>query len=249
MGQAKKDKIYIYGKHALKEALTSAPQAITKIFLANRDDAELEALIKKTGVSVGELSSASLENDASHQGVIGSVSPEKLARKYEEFFDKYTITPNSLFVFLNGLQDPQNVGAIIRSAAAFGASGVIMPEREQAPITGAVAKTSAGMVFRVPIITAGSVLDTIKDLKKRGFTVYGMEGESKNMIQNEAFAGPTVFIMGNESKGLEKELIELCDRLIAISMDPKCESLNVAVSAGIALYLRQLRFPHKSEKI
>ncbi|HRY62940.1 MAG TPA: TrmH family RNA methyltransferase, partial [Candidatus Paceibacterota bacterium] len=65
-----------------------------------------------------------------------------------------------------------------------------------------------------------------------------MEGESKNMIQNENFDGPTVFIMGNESKGLEKELISLCDKLIAIPMDPKCESLNVAVSAGIALFLK-----------
>jgi TrmH family RNA methyltransferase len=97
------------------------------------------------------------------------------------------------------------------------------------------------MVFRVPIITAGSILDTIKDLKNRGFTVYGTEGESKNMIQNEAFEGPTVFIMGNESKGLEPELISLCDRLVAIPMDPKCESLNVAVSAGIALYAKSLK--------
>jgi len=237
----KKDKIYIYGRHALKEALMSAPQAITKIFLADRNDVELEALIKKSGISVGELSSASIENDASHQGVIGSISPEKLIRKYEGFFEKYTVTPNSLFVFLDGLQDPQNVGAIIRSAVAFGASGVIIPEREQAPITGTVAKTSAGMVFRVPIITTGSVLDTIKDLKNKGFTIYGMDGESKNMIQDEAFNDPTVFIMGNESKGLSKEVFTVCDKLVSIPMDQKCESLNVAVSAGIALYTKRLK--------
>ncbi|HRY62977.1 MAG TPA: TrmH family RNA methyltransferase, partial [Candidatus Paceibacterota bacterium] len=178
MGQTKKDKIYIYGRHALKEALTNAPQAVTKIFLSDRDDAELEAIIKKTGTPVGELNIANIEKGASHQGVIASVAPDKLVIKYEEFFNSYKVSKTSLFVFLNGLQDPQNVGAIIRSAVAFGASGVIMPEKEQAPITGAVAKTSAGMVFRVPIISAGSKLDTIKDLKKRGFVIYGMEGES-----------------------------------------------------------------------
>lgn len=241
----KKEKTYIYGRHALKEALVSAPQAIIKIFLAKRDDAELESLIKHTGISVGESSVANIEKDASHQGIIASIDPDKITRGYDEFFQDYSATETSLFVFLNGLQDPQNVGAIIRSAAAFGASGIIMPRAEQAPVTGAVAKTSAGMVFRVPIISIGDKISTIKDLKKKGFKIYGMEGDSKNMIQDEKFEGPTVFVMGNESKGLEKELLDLCDKLIAIPMDPKCESLNVAVSAGIALYAKSL----KSNKI
>jgi 23S rRNA (guanosine2251-2'-O)-methyltransferase len=236
-----KDKIYIYGKHALKEALISAPQSITKIFLAKRDDPEIESLIKKEGVPVGELSAASVENDASHQGVIASISPEKLVRSYDDFFKDHTISHKSFFVFLNGLSDPQNVGAIIRSAAAFGASGVIMPRSEQAPITGAVTKTSAGMVFRTPIISIGDKVAAIKDLKEKGFTVYGMESESKNMIQDEKFEGPTVFVMGNESKGLESEVLDLCDRLVAIPMDPKCESLNVSVAAGIALYAKSIK--------
>lgn len=236
-----KDKIYIYGRHAIKEALVSLPSSIIKIFLANRNDAEIEGLIKKERILVGELSASSVEKNVSHQGIIASISPEKVVREYDEFFKDHTITSKSFFVFLNGLHDPQNVGAIIRSAAAFGASGIIMPRSEQAPITGAVAKTSAGMVFRIPIISVGDKIAAIKDLKIKGFTIYGMEGESKNMLQDEKFDRPTVFVMGNESKGLEKEILSLCDSLVAIPMDPKCESLNVAVSAGIALYVKYLK--------
>lgn len=232
----KKDKIYIYGRHALKEALMNSPQSVKKVFLANRKDSELEILLKNNRIPIGDLSAASSKDEASHQGIIASIDPEKILIDYDEFFKTYEVNDKSLFVILDGLQDPQNVGAIIRSAVAFGASGVLMPKTGQVSLTGAVAKASAGMLFNVPIITVGDIVTKMVDLKKRGFIIYGMDAHSSTDLLVETFEGPTIFIMGNESNGLGDNTKKQCDKLISIPMDSRCESLNVAVSAGILLY-------------
>lgn len=228
-------KVYIYGRHALKEALISAPGSVVKVFLANRNDAELEALLAKAGVPVGALSSSVTEKEASHQGIVANISPEKLFTDLPGAI-KVSGSRKISFVFLAGVQDPQNVGAIIRSAAAFGVSGVIMPKKEQAGITGAVAKASSGMIFRVPLISADDPAETLLGLKVKGFAIYGLDGTSKNRIDDEKFDQPAVFVMGNESSGIPREIGEICDRIVSIPMDPRCESLNVAVAAGITFY-------------
>lgn len=237
--------IYLYGKHALVEALENKPEAVKKIFLSpNVNDETISNLIKKTGVSVAVMSdkeAKTAEGGVSHQGVIAKISPENLVLSYENFISKLEVGKDTSLVLLSGLEDPHNVGAIIRSAAAFGVSGVLLPTKNQAPITGTVIKVSAGMVFRMPIISIESVDGAIKDLKQRGFKVYGMEGESKNSVINESFIAPSVFVMGNESHGIEKETLRLCDEAISIPMNPKCESLNVAASAAIVLYAWSLK--------
>ncbi|MEI6296731.1 MAG: 23S rRNA (guanosine(2251)-2'-O)-methyltransferase RlmB [bacterium] len=232
----KKEKIYIYGKHALMEALLNCPQAIDKVFLSLRGDLELEKIIKDKNIAIGTLNSAEVEKDAVHQGVIAKINLDKLLIKYEDFIKTTQISSKISFVFLGGLHDPHNVGAIIRSAAAFGISGVLIPKKEQAPITGAVAKVSAGMLFRIPIIEVKNSIETIKDLKNREFSIYGLEGTSNNYLDKEVFNTPTVFVMGNESRGLDKDIEELCTKKIAIPMNKRCESLNVAVSASVTFY-------------
>ena len=142
------------------------------------------------------------------------------------------------------LQDPHNVGAIIRSAAAFGVSGVLMPEHNQAPITGAVVKVSAGMAFRIPLVRIGNINTVIRDLKERGFWVYGLDGEAKTSIVDESFDAPTVFILGNESKGIREKTAELCDVMLSIPMHPQCESMNVASSTSVALYAWSAKHPN-----
>jgi 23S rRNA (guanosine2251-2'-O)-methyltransferase len=234
-------KIYVYGRHALTEALLHAPASIQKIFIASTmDDPKLRSLIHKSGILTAPLTAAvtprDITDDTSHQGVIGVVSSEGLVQSYDSFIEKLEISNDTSLVLLNGLHDPHNVGAIIRSAAAFGVAGVLMPEHNQAPITGAVIKVSAGMAFRVPLVQIGNVNHIIEDLKKRGFWVYGLAGEGAKKLGEETFTAPSLFVLGNESKGLREKTREHCDILLSIPMNPQCESLNVAASTAVALY-------------
>ena len=236
----KQDKVYIYGKHALTEALKNSPQSIKKVFLASENDKTLISLLAKNNISYGKLGKGELAGDVSedktHQGVIGLVSLDKLVISYEQFIKNLSITKDTCLVIMGELQDPHNVGAIIRSSAAFGIAGVLMPEHNQAPVTGAVVKVSAGMAFRVPLVRIGNINTVIRDLKDRGFWIYGLDGEAKTSIVDEQFDAPTAFILGNEAKGIREKTAELCDIMLSIPMHPQCESMNVASSTSVALY-------------
>ena len=241
-------KTYIYGNHALMEALRNTPHAIEKILLAPQgEDKEVRALAKSVNIPVVDLSPKTMPHDidlsAVHQGVIGLVSLGKLVREYREFIEGLKIGPDSALVILGEIQDPQNVGAIIRSAAAFGVAGVLIPEHNQAPITGTVVKVSAGMAFRVPLVSIGNVNTTARDLKERGFWIYGLEGDAPQNIATEKFDAPAVFIFGNEATGIRLKTRELCDILLSIPMNPRCESLNVSASAAVALYSWSAQHP------
>lgn len=235
-------KVYIYGRHAVAEALSSARKGVLKkVFLAPEvDDRELKELIRRSGVPISNLSGSKKASnsivDVSHQGVVGLVDTRRLTQPYKEFMDELTVNKNSMLVILGELHDPQNIGAIIRSAAALGAAGVLMPEHNQGRITGAVIKVSAGMAFRVPLVSIGNVNSTIKDLKEKGFWAYALDMGGKKKLQDEAFDAPTVFVFGNESAGVRQKTLEACDEILSISMKPECESLNVAASAAIAMY-------------
>ncbi len=232
---------YIYGKHVLKEALAHKPDAVKKVFLSpHLEDAELRELIKKRGIKAMELHDGAekkwLQDSASHQGVIALVAPEKITVPYEEFITSLVANADTALVLLDEIQDPHNVGAIIRAAAAFGIAGVLIPPHNQAPITGAVAKVSAGMVFRIPLVSIGNVNVTLRDLKARGFWIYGLLGGEGKSISQEKFDAPAVFVLGNEATGIRAKTREVCDILLSIPMHPQCESLNVAAAAAVAFY-------------
>ncbi len=155
---------------------------------------------------------------------------------YEEFVENLKITKDTAVVVLGEVQDPQNVGAIIRTCAAFGIAGVLIPDRRNAQVNATVIKVSAGMAFQVPLVTIGNVNEAIRDLKKRGFWTYGLDGSAKQSIHDENFEAPSAFILGNEANGIRQKTFENCDIPLVIPMAPKCESLNVAASAAVALY-------------
>ncbi len=236
----KPEKIYIYGKHALMEALRNAPHAVKKVFLASQSDAELMKLVNKAGIVPSTLGkgegAGDVDADKTHQGVIGLVSLEKLVRPYESFIKNLEVTKDTALVLMGELQDPHNVGAVIRSAAALGIAGVLIPEHNQAPVTGTVVKVSAGMAFRIPIVSIGNVNTVVRDLKEKGFWIYGLDGEATQSLNDEKFEAPMVFILGNEAKGIREKTRELCDVMMSIPMHPRCESMNVASSTAIALY-------------
>lgn len=252
--QTPQGKIYIYGKHALVEALQNAPKVIRKVFLA-RDmrDTELRALLQKNNISAAELATGKgkelVGRDTAHQGVIATMDPTTLLIPFDEFLA--TLPPIQSFLPSSGsstgsakialailaeVQDPHNVGAIIRSAAAFGLAGVLIPEHNQAGVTGAVVKASAGMVFRVPLVSIGNVNNTLKILKEKGFWIYGLAMDGKTALGVEAFDAPSVFVVGNEGAGIREKTIQACDVTLSIPMHARTESLNAAVSAAIVFY-------------
>ena len=234
------DKVYLYGKHALREALLAKPACVQKVFLdANaQQDSELTALLHKHSITANTMkqeAKSSGNEDAVHQGVIAVINVEKLYTPLEEIIN-WSDGAAPCFVLLDELHDPHNVGAIIRSAAAFGASAILMPEHNQSPITGTVIKTSAGMVFRIPIVKIGNVNQTVRLLKEKHMWSYGLVMNGDTQLKNAVFDTPTLFIVGNESTGIREKTLELCDVGLTIPMNPDCESLNASVAASVVLY-------------
>lgn len=236
----KQNKIYIYGKHAVMEAVRNAPRVVSKIYVASYvTDTELLRTIKDSGIPTSPLKSSKKSRDLSgtdaHQGVIGVVSLKNLMQSYEDFIKSIDINPDTALVVLGEIKDPHNVGAIIRSAAAFGVSGILIPRHKQAPVTGTVVKVSAGMAFTIPLVEIGNVNHVIRDLKQRGFRVFGLDGKADTAVNDESFDEPSVFILGSESAGIREKTSQLCDQLVSIPIEPQCESLNVAASSAVVL--------------
>ncbi|MCL4391756.1 23S rRNA (guanosine(2251)-2'-O)-methyltransferase RlmB [Patescibacteria group bacterium] len=235
------EKIYMYGRHALEEALAKAPHTVKKVFLSpEASERDLRENLSKRGIPFSIMKSNDAAHlvgkDASHQGVIAVVDPTSLVVDFSVFKKNLKPTEETILVLLDELTDPHNVGAVIRSAAAFGASGVLIPEHRQAPVTGAVVKVSAGMVFSVPLVSIGNVNYAIQDLKEMGFKTYGLVMNGSTNIADEPFDAPALFIVGNEGRGIREKTLELCDVRLRIPMDPVCESLNASVSAAVVLY-------------
>lgn len=202
-------------------------------------DTSLEKHLHVKGVKILALDTShlpkELDREAVHQGVVGVISSLKLVSDYKSFLDKLEVTPDTGLVILGEVQDPHNVGAIIRSAAAFGIAGVLIPEHNQAQVTGSVIKVSAGMAFKIPLVSVGNVNTALRDLKERGFWVYGLDETAEVSVSEEKFDRPSVFVMGNEGKGIREKTREACDILLKIPMHPRCESLNVSASAAVTL--------------
>lgn len=236
-----REKIYIYGKHALKEALAYRPKTVRKVYLSpTLKEKAITDLLAKNSVPValfkGNDVAKNVGTDAAHQGVIAVIDTSTLLTSFGDFMTTLEITSDTALILLNELEDPHNVGAIIRAGAAFGVSGILMPEHNQAPITGAVVKTSAGMAFRIPLVSIGNTNHTLRLLKDQFFKIYGLSMEGSRDLSQEHFDTPSVFIVGNESKGIREKTLELCDSTLRIPMHPRCESLNAAASAAVVLY-------------
>src|ERR1035437_6095866 len=197
--KASREKVYIYGKHALVEALVSMPHIIKKVFLSREaSDKELLELLEKHAIPHVPLATNKgkemVGRDASHQGVIAIMDPSALLMSFDDFIATLDTTKNPAIAILGEIHDPHNVGAIIRSAAAFGLSAVLIPEHHQAGVTGVVVKSSAGMAFRIPLVSIGNVNHTIKILKEKGFLIYGLAMDGKRILGIEKFDAPSVFI-------------------------------------------------------
>ena len=240
------DIVMIYGKHAVREAITTRPDVVRVVYLSEPDK-EILAQLSKLPILKKPLNQQKLPkgvpDDAVHQGYIAEIDTSKLVASFDAFMDGREITNDTAVVILGEVQDPHNVGAVIRSAAAFGITAVLFPEHRQAQINGTVIKVSVGTAFTVPLVLIGNINQTIEDLKERGFWVYGLSGEAEQSITAEGFEKPTAIILGNEAEGIRKKTLEHCDIPLRIPMTPNAESLNASAAAAVALYAWSTKHP------
>lgn len=231
---------FIYGKHAVREVLNERPDVVVEVYAAaDFSDEKILSLVEKNKVKLRVLNLKNpprgISSKATHQGIVAGIRADKLNVPYKEFKKTMKASPNTALLVLGEVQDPHNVGAVIRSAAAFGLAGVLIPPHNQAQITGTVVKVSVGMAFRIPLVTISNVNATLRDLKEEGFWVYGLEGDGTTTTVSEKYDRPSVFVLGNEGTGLRQKTKEVCDELISIPIHPQCESLNAAAATAIVL--------------
>lgn len=232
---------YVYGKHVLEEAMKNTPNVIEEVlFASNLQDDSLRHRMQETDIPVHTFGPkhppGGIDQDDAHQGVVVRIDTRKLTRSYDDFADELEVTLDTSLILLGEVQDPHNVGAVIRNAAAFDVDGVLIPRHNQAQVTPAVVKVSAGMAFRVPLVSIGNVNTTIRDLKERDFWVYGLSDEGQEPLPDQSFETPTVFVLGNESSGIREKTREHCDKMISIPISDNCDSLNAAASTAVTFY-------------
>jgi len=241
---------YIYGRNVVFEALTHVPKKILGIWLSPKvQDPELVRLARSANIQIHTLDEKKIKRNIgemnTHQGIAASIKTNSLTMSYREFIEKTEITEKTAIMILGEIQDPQNVGAIIRSAAAFGFTAVMIPQHNQSPVTGTVVKVSSGAAFTLPLVSIGNVNTVVEDLKKQGFWIYGLSGKKgTHSIAHEGFEKPSAFIIGNEGDGLRTKTSEHCDILLNIPMKNKIESLNAAAAASVVGFAWSTKHPN-----
>ena len=233
----------IWGRHSTEAALLGG-RPIHRIWCTPelRSSSKFFQILKESkasGVLVEEVSWSrlgQLTNGAVHQGIVLQIAASKtydlknLINACKAFGD------SSLLLALDGLTDPQNLGAIIRSAEALGAQGIILPQRRSAGLTGSVAKVAAGALEHLPVARVVNLNRSLEKLKNEGYTVIGLAEEGPSTLSEVKFQGPLVVVVGSEDKGISLITRRLCDQLVRIPLKGVTTSLNASVATSIFLY-------------
>src|SRR3954453_9143328 len=229
----------VTGRNPVVEALRAGIPASTLYVMSGASDDGIRESIKlatDAGVPLLEAGKAELDrltDRAVHQGIALQV-PEYNYAPHDDLLRRGT---PSLIVALDGVTDPRNLGAIVRSAAAFGAHGVLVPERRAAGVTAGAWKASAGTLSSVPVARATNLVRALKSYQSAGLFVAGLDARGGTGVDAlDASTGPLVLVVGSEGKGLSRLVADTCDLLVNIPMPGKAESLNAGVAASIALY-------------
>jgi 23S rRNA (guanosine2251-2'-O)-methyltransferase len=223
---------YIYGRNAVAVAIKSN-QNIDFISLSTRSGSmhKIVELAKENNIIIKTTTDEKLTKmceTTTHQGVVASIAAFEYA-DFEDFLNKESL------IILDGIQDPHNFGAIIRSAEVFGFEGIIIPKRGSVTLNATVFKTSAGAANIVPVAKVANLVQAIGELKKQGFWIYGADMDGDD-LRNTEISGKIALVIGAEGFGLSRLVKENCDCRISISMYGKINSLNASVAAAVCMY-------------
>lgn len=232
----------LVGRNAVTEAL-KAGRGINKILLANGDRegyiTEIAALAKERGIVVQYVERAKIEALAGghrHQGVLAYVAPVPYAELDDILKAAEEKGEAPFLVLLDELEDPHNLGALLRTADATGVHGILIPKRRSVSLNATVAKTSAGAVEYVPVARIGNIAQTLKKLKEKGFWVAGADMDGEKAYYEADLTGPLVLVVGSEGRGMSRLTKEACDFIVSMPMVGRINSLNASVAGSILMY-------------
>lgn len=222
----------IYGRKPVLETI-DAGVAINKAYIIDQKTPIVGKIIDKLTRAKVEIKFVDKnffkDVEGNHQGVMIEVE----SFKYGSFDD---LSDSEKLILLDKIEDPHNLGAIIRSAESFGFDGVIIPERRSAKVTPTVYKTSAGAINNIKIVMVKNLNRTMEELKDQGFWIYGLAGEAESSIDQTDLKGKVALVVGNEGDGLSRMVREHCDMLVKIPMQGLVNSLNASVASAISMY-------------
>ncbi|MDF3054395.1 MAG: rlmB [Gammaproteobacteria bacterium] len=234
---------YIYGLHAVDALLRQSPERVQQLFVqAGRHDARMKAVLElaeKKHVRSSFVARSALDEwtqHAVHQGIVAAVAivPQYIEADLLPFLDKLTKPP--FLLILDGVQDPRNLGACLRTANAAGVDAVIVPSDKSASLTDVVSKVASGAAEETPLIQVTNLSRTLRDLKEWGIWIYGASGAAEATVFEGDFLGAIAWVLGAEGRGLRRLTEENCDALFHIPMQGTVSSLNVSVAAGVCLF-------------
>ncbi|WP_411345090.1 23S rRNA (guanosine(2251)-2'-O)-methyltransferase RlmB [Paenibacillus sp. WLX1005] len=234
---------YIAGKHSVTEALR-AGRSINKIWIADGAQKNLVqpvvAEAREKGIVIQYVDKRKLDSfvpGVQHQGVIAQAAPYEYAEVEDILAAAHAKGEAPFILLLDEIEDPHNLGSILRTADCTGVHGVIIPKRRSAGITATVSKTSAGAVEYVPVARVTNLGQTIDRLKEQGVWVVGTDvNTDSSLYQADVFTGPVAVVIGNEGKGMGRLIREKCDVLVQLPMQGQINSLNASVAAGVVMY-------------
>jgi 23S rRNA (guanosine2251-2'-O)-methyltransferase len=233
----------IYGRHSVLSALESGRQ-LNRVWLISklRYDPRFHSLLnqaKSKGTVIDEASPRLLDqitHGATHQGIVAQVSPYEYTDLEDLLAQAKTKTNAPVIVVIDGITDPHNLGAIIRTTEALGAQGLIIPQRRAAGITSTVMKVAAGSLEYLPVARVVNLSRTLEALKEEGFWIYGTAAGNGNLLHTIDLTGAVALVVGSEGEGLSLLTQRACDALISIPLTGRIPSLNASVAASICLY-------------
>ncbi len=231
------------GFHAVTALLRHRPEDVVELYIdRQRQDARMRSLLERAqlaGVRTVPVDTARLDAIAGggrHQGVVAFVAAQARTRSLEEVLDALDPRRPALFLVLDGVQDPHNLGACLRVADGAGVDAVIAPKDRAAGLSAAAVKVASGAADTVPYVAVTNLARALHTLKAAGVWVVGAAGEAQKSLYECDLAGPVAWVLGAEGEGLRRLTRELCDELVRIPMLGAVESLNVSVAAGVCLY-------------
>ncbi len=231
---------WLYGHHAVAAAFKNPARQATRLLATPQAAERLRAECPEAKPEFAErgMIESLVPEGAVHQGIALQASPLP-ALALEDV--AASVSDSGLILVLDQVTDPQNVGAILRSAAAFGAQALIMPQRHAPPVTGALAKAASGALEHVPLVTVTNLDRSLKTLKQADFWILGLDAEAETSIADTTIDGKLVLVLGAEGAGLRRLTAERCDLLLRLPMTGPIPSLNVSAAAAVALYALSVR--------